>query len=171
MNWTFLYYSAFFHYVSFAHATGSFCSIYWMKERGLLPGLCFSNELISRDEALHTEFAVLLYNEYVADKLDVADVNAMVRRAVELENAFIVDAIPCQLLGMSSMMMTQYIEFVADRLLQQLRYPKLYGAQNPFPFMERISIEGKTNFFERRVSEYSISNVTRPASFLVCDDF
>ena len=153
--------------------SGAFCSIYWLKERGLLPGLCFSNELISRDEALHTEFAILLYNNYVNNdtKPSILTTHAMVYEAVSLEKDFIVDAIPCQLLGMNSKLMSQYVEFVADRLLVQVGMPKMYGSKNPFPFMERISIEGKTNFFERRVSEYSIANIKRPSEFIVTDDF
>ena len=153
--------------------SGAFCSIYWLKERGLLPGLCFSNELISRDEALHTEFAILLYNNYVDEdtKPTISTTHSMVYEAVSLEKNFIVDSIPCQLLGMNSKLMSQYVEFVADRLLVQIRMPKLYGSKNPFPFMERISIEGKTNFFERRVSEYSIANIKRPSEFIVNEDF
>jgi ribonucleotide reductase beta subunit family protein with ferritin-like domain len=151
--------------------SGSFASVYWLKERGILPGLCFSNELISRDEALHTEFAVLLHNDHVDDKPTTWTVHQMVREAVELEKAFVGDAIQCHMIGMSAPLMRQYIEFVADRLLQQLGHPKLYNAKNPFPFMERISVEGKTNFFERRVSEYSLANVTRPAEFKLDSDF
>lgn len=151
--------------------SGAFCAIYWLKERGVMPGLCFSNDLISRDEALHTEFAVLLYNEYVEAKLTTLTVHEMVREAVDLEKVFVTDALPCQLLGMSGPQMSQYVEFVADRLLQQIGAPKLYGGRNPFQFMERISVESKANFFETRVAEYSIANVSRPAKFVVHEDF
>jgi ribonucleoside-diphosphate reductase beta chain len=138
--------------------SGSFCSIYWLKERGLMPGLAFSNELISRDEALHTEFAVLLYTKYTAqeEKLPQALVHDMIREAVALETSFINEAIPCSIMGMNADMMDRYIKFVSDRLLTQLGYDKLWNAKNPFPFMERISLENKTNFFEKRVAEYSL---------------
>jgi ribonucleotide reductase beta subunit family protein with ferritin-like domain len=138
--------------------SGSFCSIYWLKERGLMPGLAFSNELISRDEALHTEFAVLLYTKYTKaeEKLPQSIVHAMVREAVSLETEFINHAIPCSIMGMNADLMDRYIKFVSDRLLTQLGYDKLWSAKNPFPFMERISLENKTNFFEKRVAEYSL---------------
>ena len=136
--------------------SGAFCSIYWIKTRGLLPGLTFSNELISRDEALHTEFAVLMYS--TLDKMPVETVYAMIKEAVDIEKEFILDALPCRLIGMNSVSMSQYIEFVADRLLLQLGYPKMYHTPNPFHFMELISVEGKTNFFEKRVGEYALSN-------------
>ena len=136
-----------------------------------MPGLCFSNELISRDEALHTEFAVLLYTRYATDTMDAVQAAAMVREAVDLEKEFITDAIPCQLVGMNAESMSSYIEFVADRLLVQMGYEKLYGAKNPFPFMERISLQGKTNFFEERVSEYSLANVGKQATFEIQEDF
>jgi len=137
--------------------SGAFCSIYWLKKRGLLPGLTFSNELISRDEALHTEFAILLYNK-LNKKLKKQKVEQIVCEAVELEKEFICDALPCDLIGMNSRLMRQYIEFCADRLLIQLGCDKFYNAINPFDFMEMISIEGKTNFFEKRVAEYALAN-------------
>jgi ribonucleotide reductase beta subunit family protein with ferritin-like domain len=138
--------------------SGSFCSIFWMKKRGLLPGLCFSNELISRDEGLHTDFACLLYSS-IEEKLSQEVIYEIISEAVEIENEFIVESLPCKLLGMNSGMMTQYIKFVADRLLLQLGYDKLYNVINPFTWMEMISMEGKTNFFEKRVGEYSKNNV------------
>ena len=137
--------------------SGSFCSIFWLKKRGLMPGLTFSNELISRDEALHTEFAVLLYSK-LNKKLDKKQVTEIVTESVEIEKEFICDALPCRLIGMNSTLMSQYIEFVADRLLVQLGCDKYYNTQNPFSFMEMISVEGKTNFFEKRVSEYALTN-------------
>ena len=143
--------------------SGAFCSIYWLKKRGLMPGLTFSNELISRDEALHTEFAVLLYSK-LQKKLKKAKVYEMINEAVEIEKEFITEALPCRLIGMNSDLMTQYIEFVADRLLVQLGYEKIWGSANPFDFMEMISMSGKTNFFEKRVAEYSISGVGVNAS-------
>jgi len=136
--------------------SGAFCSIYWMKKRGLMPGLTFSNELISRDEALHTEFAVLLYTKMVK-KIQRHRIYEIVRDAVEIEKEFIAEALPCRLIGMNAKLMCQYIEFVADRLVLQLGYDKIYNATNPFDFMEMISLAGKTNFFERRVGEYALA--------------
>lgn len=136
--------------------SGAFCSIYWLKKRGLMPGLTFSNELISRDEALHTEFAVLLYTK-LQKKLKKSKVHEMIKEAVEIEKEFITEALPCRLIGMNSTLMCQYIEFVADRLVLQLGYEAIYNATNPFDFMEMISIEGKTNFFEKRVGEYALA--------------
>lgn len=136
--------------------SGAFCSIYWLKKRGLMPGLTFSNELISRDEALHTEFAVLLYNK-LQKKMSKARIHEIIKEAVEIEKEFICEALPCRLIGMNSVLMSQYIEFVADRLTVQLGYDKIYNASNPFEFMEMISIEGKTNFFEKRVGEYALA--------------
>jgi ribonucleotide reductase beta subunit family protein with ferritin-like domain len=132
--------------------SGAFCSIFWLKKRGLMPGLTFSNELISRDESLHTLFAVALYHS-LGKKAD--RIEQIIREAVEIEKEFICDALPCSLIGMNSKMMSEYIEFVADRLAVQLGIPKIYKTQNPFDFMDLISIEGKTNFFEKKVSEYS----------------
>lgn len=134
--------------------SGSFCAIYWIKKRGLLPGLTFSNELISRDEGLHTEFAVTVYHT-LKNKLDESIVHEIIKSAVEKETEFICEALPCSLIGMNSRDMTQYIQFVADRLALQLGTKKIYKAQNPFDFMELISLEGKTNFFEKKVSEYA----------------
>lgn len=141
--------------------SGAFCSIFWLKKRGLMPGLTFSNELISRDESLHTLFAVALYHQQ-GKPLSPERVHDIVREAVAIEKEFIVDALPCSLIGMNSKMMTQYIEFVADRLVVQLGAPKLFHATNPFDFMDLISLEGKTNFFEKKVSEYSrpVDNVS-----------
>jgi ribonucleoside-diphosphate reductase subunit M2 len=134
--------------------SGSFCAIYWLKKRGLLPGLTFSNELISRDEGLHTEFAVALYH-LLENKLTREEIQDIIVEAVKIETEFICEALPCSLIGMNARDMTQYIQFVADRLALQLGIPKIFGTQNPFDFMELISLEGKTNFFEKKVSEYS----------------
>lgn len=134
--------------------SGAFCSIYWLKKRGLMPGLTFSNELISRDEGLHTMFAIALYHTLSTPLLE-SEISEILKEAVEIEKEFIVDALPCSLIGMNSKMMTQYIEFVADRLAVQMGCQKLYRTSNPFDFMELISLEGKTNFFEKKVSEYS----------------
>jgi len=138
--------------------SGAFCSIFWLKERGLMQGLSFSNELISRDEAMHVEFAVLLYSK-IENRLPQSTVHQIVKEAVEVEKIFINDSIPCSMLGMNADLMCLYIEFVADRLLTQLNYDKIWNSSNPFPFMERISIESKSNFFESRVSQYSKANV------------
>ena len=137
--------------------SGAFCSIYWLKQRGLMPGLTFSNELISRDEALHTEFAVHLYNKLI-NKLPVRVLQNIIKEAVDLEIEFICESLPCSLIGMNSSLMSTYIKFVADRLLAQLNCPKVYSVQNPFAFMELISLDGKTNFFEKRVGEYALAN-------------
>ena len=137
--------------------SGSFCAIYWLKKRGLLPGLTFSNELISRDEALHTEFAVLLYNK-LSNKLKKQKLDQIIKEAVEIEKEFICEALPCKLIGMNQDLMSQYIEFVADRLALQLGNAKIYNSSNPFDFIEMISLEGKTNFFEKRVGEYALAN-------------
>jgi ribonucleoside-diphosphate reductase subunit M2 len=136
--------------------SGAFCSIYWLKKRGLMPGLTFSNELISRDEGLHTQFAVALFHT-LDSKPDDETVREIIQNSVELEKEFICSALPCSLIGMNSKMMSQYIEFVADRLAVQLGSKKIYGTQNPFDFMDLISLEGKTNFFEKKVSDYSRS--------------
>jgi ribonucleotide reductase beta subunit family protein with ferritin-like domain len=137
--------------------SGAFCSIYWLKKRGLMPGLTFSNELISRDEALHCEFAVLLYSKLV-HKLSESEIHQIIKEAVEIEMEFICEALPCRLIGMNSVLMGQYIQFVADRLCLQLGYDKIYGVTNPFDFMVLISIESKSNFFEKTVSEYALAN-------------
>ncbi len=139
--------------------SGAFCAIYWLKKRGLMPGLTFSNELISRDEGMHTDFAVLIYS-MLNNKLNKERVYEIIKDAVDIEKEFINNAIPCAMIGMNATLMSQYIEFVADRLLVQLGYNKLYNSDNPFDFMQLISMEGKTNFFEKRVSEYSLAGVT-----------
>jgi ribonucleoside-diphosphate reductase subunit M2 len=140
--------------------SGAFCSIFWLKKRGLMPGLTFSNELISRDEALHTEFAVHLYSK-LQKKINKTRIIDIIKEAVEIEKEFIIEALPCRLIGMNSNLMTQYIEFIADRLSVQLGYDKIYNATNPFEFMELISVESKTNFFEKRVSEYALADKTK----------
>ena len=140
--------------------SGAFCAIYWLKKRSLMPGLTFSNELISRDEALHTEFAVLLYSK-LNNKINKKRVTEIIKEAVEIEKEFICEALPCRLIGMNSDLMSQYIEFVADRLCMQLGYDKIYNTPNCFPWMEMISIQGKTNFFEKRVSEYALADKTK----------
>jgi ribonucleoside-diphosphate reductase subunit M2 len=151
--------------------SGAFCSIYWLKKRGLMPGLTFSNELISRDEALHCEFAVLLYSKLVK-KIDKSRIHEIIKEAVEIEIEFICDALPCKLIGMNSDLMTQYIKFVADRLAVQLGYKKIYNVINPFDFMDLISLEGKTNMFERKISEYSLANKTQTNdAFELTEDF
>lgn len=144
--------------------SGSFCSIFWLKKRGLMPGLTFSNELISRDEGLHCDFACLLYNNHLIQKLPVSTIQEIIRDAVEIEKEFVTDALPVRLIGMNADLMCQYIEFVADRLLAELNCPKLYNSSNPFDFMEMISMQGKTNFFEKRVAEYQKAGVTTQAS-------
>jgi ribonucleoside-diphosphate reductase beta chain len=140
--------------------SGSFCSIFWLKKRGLMPGLSFSNELISRDEGLHCDFACLLYNKYINDKLPESRVVEIIRDAVVIEQEFVTSSLPVDLIGMNSKMMNEYIEFVADRLLVALGCQRIYNATNPFDFMEMISLQGKTNFFEKRVAEYQKSGVT-----------
>ena len=151
--------------------SGAFCSIFWLKKRGLMPGLTFSNELISRDEALHCEFAVLLYSKLMK-KVDKTRVYEIVKEAVEIETEFICEALPCRLIGMNSQLMTQYIQFVADRLVVQLGYKKIYNATNPFQFMELISLTSKTNFFEKRVSDYALANKTTSVDdFEMTEDF
>ena len=139
--------------------SGAFCSIYWIKKRGIMPGLTFSNELISRDESMHTDFAVLLYKREVPLSEDV--IHSIVKEAVTIEKEFIVESLPCALIGMNADLMSQYIEFVADRLCVQLGYSKLFHSTNPFSWMEMISLEGKTNFFEKRVGEYSLANTSK----------
>lgn len=139
--------------------SGSFCSIFWLKKRGLMPGLSFSNELISRDEGLHCDFACLLYNNHLINKLSKEEVKKIITDAVEIEKEFVTDALPVKLIGMNSDLMQQYIEFVADRLLVELGNEKVYNVTNPFDFMDMISIQGKTNFFEKRVGEYQKSGV------------
>jgi len=142
--------------------SGAFCAIFWIKERGLMPGLTASNEFISRDEGLHTEFACLLYSK-LETKLSKTKAHKMIREAVKCEKEFITEALSCALIGMNAKSMEQYIHFVADRLLVQLGYPKLWNTTNPFPFMERISLEGKDNFFEKRVTNYQMAGVGKKA--------
>ena len=137
--------------------SGSFCSIYWLKKRGLMPGLTFSNELIARDEGMHTDFAVLLFNK-LERKPKKKKIEDLIKEAVVIEKEFICEALPCKLIGMNAKLMSQYIEFVADRLLVQLGFNKVWNSANPFDFMEMISLSGKTNFFEKRVGEYSLSS-------------
>ena len=154
--------------------SGSFCSIFWLKKRGLMPGLAFSNELISRDEGLHCDFACLLYNNHVINKLSKEKVQKIIVDAVEIEKEFILEALPVRLIGMNSELMAQYIEFVADRLLQELGNDKIYNVSNPFDFMEMISIQGKTNFFEKRVAEYQkagVLNNDADQTFSMDEDF
>ena len=149
--------------------SSSFCAIYWLKKRGLMPGLCFSNELISRDEGMHTDFACLLYS-MISNKVDNDTVNNMFKDAVEIEKEFIIESIPCAMIGMNSTLMSHYIEFVADRLLVQLGYEKIYQRENPFEFMEMISLRPKSNFFEVRVGEYKKANVAS-SEFSINEDF
>ncbi|OIQ27422.1 MAG: ribonucleoside-diphosphate reductase [Crocinitomix sp. MedPE-SWsnd] len=154
--------------------SGSFCSIFWLKKRGLMPGLSFSNELISRDEGLHCDFACLLYNNHLVNKLPKETVSKIITDAVEIEKEFVTDAIPVKLIGMNAELMQQYIEFVADRLLGELGCEKVYNTTNPFDFMDMISIQGKTNFFEKRVAEYQKAGVLNSGenqSFSLDEDF
>ena len=152
--------------------SGAFCSIFWLKKRGLMPGLTFSNELISRDEALHTEFAILLFNKLQKKAVTKSRIYEIIKEAVEIETEFICEALPCRLIGMNSQLMTQYIQFVADRLSLQLGYDKIYNVTNPFEFMELISLEGKSNFFEKRVSEYALATKVKDENtFDFSEDF
>jgi ribonucleoside-diphosphate reductase beta chain len=154
--------------------SGSFCSIFWLKKRGLLPGLTFSNELISRDEGLHTDFACLLYNNHIVNKMDPNRIIEIITDAVAIEQEFVTDALPVDLIGMNAKLMAQYIEFVADRLLNSLGVDKYYNASNPFDFMEMISLQGKTNFFEKRVAEYQkagVKNEGEGKTFSLDEDF
>ena len=143
--------------------SGSFCSIFWLKKRGLMPGLTFSNELISRDEGLHCDFACLLYSKLV-NKLSEETVKSIIMDAVSIEKEFVTEALPVGLIGMNAELMSQYIECVADRLLVSLGCEKVYGSENPFEWMELISLQGKTNFFEKRVGEYQKASVMSEAS-------
>lgn len=158
--------------------SGSFCSIFWLKKRGLMPGLSFSNELISRDEGMHCDFACHIYNAHIVNKLPQQRIIEIISNAVEIEKEFVTDALPVRLIGMNADLMNQYIEFVADRLLVELGCPRIYNASNPFDFMEMISLQGKTNFFEKRVGEYqkaAVANSNTTAgntdSFRMDDDF
>ncbi len=139
--------------------SGSFCSIFWLKKRGLMPGLTFSNELISRDEGMHCDFACLLYNQHVHNRLDKGVLENIITSAVDIEKEFVLEAIPVKLIGMNAELMCQYIEFVADRLLVALGNDKVYHTENPFPWMDMISLQGKTNFFEKRVGDYQKAGV------------
>ncbi len=139
--------------------SGSFCSIFWLKKRGLMPGLTFSNELISRDEGMHMEFAVLLYTQHLKNKLPKEEVQEIITTAVEIEKEFVTESLPVRLIGMNADLMAQYIEFVADRLLVELGNDKVYNVSNPFDFMDMINLQGKTNFFEKRVGEYQKAGV------------
>jgi ribonucleoside-diphosphate reductase beta chain len=153
--------------------SGSFCSIFWLKKRGLMPGLTFSNELISRDEGLHCEFACLLYS-MLNNKLSPEAVSAIISDAVVIEKEFITDALPVKLIGMNADLMKQYIEFVADRWMDELGYSKLFNSVNPFDFMEMISLQGKTNFFEKRVGDYQKAGLLsgkEAQSFSLEEDF
>ena len=154
--------------------SGSFCSIFWIKKKNLMPGLCDSNELISRDEGMHTDFAILLYSMIVL-KIDETVIHKMFVEAVDIEKEFICESLPCSLLGMNSELMSEYIKFVADRLLTQLGYSKIWGVSCPFDFMESISMEGKTNFFESRPTQYQKASIlntsTNETNFLTTDDF
>jgi len=152
--------------------SGSFCSIFWLKNRGLMPGLTFSNELISRDEGLHCDFAIELYS-MLNNKLHQIEIEEIFKEAVSIEKEFIIESIPCKMIGMNSEMMQQYIEFVADRLITQLGYTRIWNTKNPFDFMELISMDGKTNFFERRVAEYSSATIGKSSTDTITfnDDF
>ena len=151
--------------------SGAFCSIFWLKKRGLLPGLTFSNELISRDEALHCEFAILLYSKLIK-KIDKARIHEIIKEAVEIEIEFICEALPCRLIGMNSESMTQYIQFVADRLAVQLGYKKIYNVLNPFDWMQLISLNSKTNFFEKKSDAYALADKTKTINdFEFTEDF
>lgn len=154
--------------------SGSFCSIFWLKKRGLMPGLSFSNELISRDEGMHTDFACLLYRNHIENKLSRERIIEILDSALTIEKEFITEALPIRLIGMNADLMKQYLEFVTDRLLLSLGYEKEYGSKNPFDFMENIALEGKTNFFEKRVGEYQktgVLNKTKDETFSFDTDF
>jgi ribonucleotide reductase beta subunit family protein with ferritin-like domain len=154
--------------------SGSFCSIFWLKKKNLMPGLCDSNELIARDESMHTDFAILLYS-MIENKINERIVHLMFKEAVLIEKEFICESLPCSLLGMNSNLMSMYIEFVSDRLLESLGYCKIWGTVNPFDFMESMSIEGKTNFFESRPTQYQKASVLNTSSnesnFTALDEF
>jgi ribonucleoside-diphosphate reductase beta chain len=153
--------------------SGSFCSIFWLKKRGLMPGLSFSNELISRDEGLHCDFAVHLYKNHIENKLTKERIREILDSALEIEKEFITDSLPVSLIGMNSDLMSQYLEYVTDRLYSELGIGKVYNSQNPFDFMQNIAMENKTNFFEKRVSDYSKSGVgvSEDNGFATDEDF
>jgi ribonucleoside-diphosphate reductase beta chain len=146
--------------------SGSFCSIFWLKKRGLMPGLTFSNELISRDEGMHCDYACHLYNNHIENKLSKERIKEIICGALEIEKEFILEALPVRLIGMNSDLMAQYLEFVTDRLLDALGVPKVYNSENPFDFMQNIALQGKTNFFEKRVAEYQKAGVNNVAEDL-----
>jgi len=153
--------------------SGSFCAIFWLKQRGLMPGLTTSNEFIARDEGMHTDFACLLYT-HIVNRVSKLEFVKIIKEAVDIEQEFICTSLPCRLLGMNAGLMKEYIEFVADRLCVQLGYNKIYNTANPFEFMERISLEGKDNFFEKRVSNYAkagIGKTSEEMSFAMTDEF
>jgi ribonucleoside-diphosphate reductase beta chain len=139
--------------------SGSFCSLFWLKKRGLMPGLTFSNELISRDEGMHCDYACHLYNNHIENKLSEKKIKDIICGALEIEKEFILEALPVRLIGMNSDLMSQYLESVTDRLLVSLGVPKVYNSENPFDFMQNIALQGKTNFFEKRVAEYQKAGV------------
>jgi ribonucleoside-diphosphate reductase beta chain len=153
--------------------SGSFCSIFWLKKRGLMPGLSFSNELISRDEGMHCDFAVMLHNNHLANKVSEERIKEIITSALEIEKEFITESLPVRLIGMNADLMKQYLEFVADRLLVDLGCSKVYNSENPFDFMANISLQGKTNFFEKRVGEYQKSGVMNKSedAFTFNEDF
>lgn len=155
--------------------SGAFCSIFWLKKRGLMPGLTFSNELISRDEGMHCDFACMLYTKHLKNKLSEERIKEIIISALDIERLFITEALPVRLIGMNAEMMTQYLEFVTDRLLVELGCSKVYNVKNPFDFMEMISLQGKTNFFEKRVGEYQkagvLSGGNKRDSFSLEEDF
>ena len=153
--------------------SGSFCAIFWLKQRGIMPGFTTSNEFIARDEGMHTDFACLLYN-HIKNRVRKSRVEEIIKEAVDIEKEFICESLPCRLLGMNADLMREYIEFVADRLCSQLGYDKIYKSKNPFDFMERISLDGKDSFFEKRVSNYSKAGVGKKAedmTFAIDSDF
>jgi ribonucleoside-diphosphate reductase beta chain len=146
--------------------SGSFCSIFWLKKRGLMPGLTFSNELISRDEGMHCDYACHLYNSHIENKLSQERIKEIICGALEIEKEFILEALPVRLIGMNADLMSKYLEFVTDRLLVSLNVPKVYNSENPFDFMQNIALQGKTNFFEKRVAEYQKAGVNNVAEDL-----
>ena len=151
--------------------SGSFCSIFWLKKRGLMPGLGFSNELISRDEGLHCDFACMLYKNHIVNKLSPKKIKSIIIEAVTLEKEFVTEALPVKLIGMNADFMCQYIEFVADRLLLELKYSKIYNSTNPFDFMDMVSLQGKTNFFEKRVAEYQKAGIIKSKNGSIDSEF
>jgi ribonucleoside-diphosphate reductase beta chain len=151
--------------------SGSFCSIFWLKKRGLMPGLTFSNELISRDEGMHCDFACHLFNNHIENKLSETQIKEIIVSALAIEKEFILEALPVRLIGMNSDLMSQYLEFVTDRLLTALGCSKVYNSENPFDFMQNIALQGKTNFFEKRVAEYQKAGVNNKSDESIEDAF